>query len=516
MKLEINFSNVMPWIDKRLPVTDMLEKHGTKYPSPANLNYWWNFGSLAMIFFGLQIVTGIWLAMHYKPDAILAFASVEHIMRDVQWGWLLRYAHAIGVSFMFAAVYIHMFRGLYYGSYKAPRELLWIIGVLIYLVMTIIAFTGYLLPWGQMSFWGAQVITTMFSAIPVIGGTIVELLQGGFVVGDPTLNRFFSMHIVLLPGVLAGLVGLHIAALHQVGSGNPSGIDINKKRDGIPLHPYYSMKDGWFAMLIMSFFFLILFWAPQFLMEAENYLPANPLATPPHIVPEWYLLPFYAVLKAIPNKLGGVIAMGAAIVILFFMPLLDRSRIRSANNRPIYRVMFWVFVIDFIVLGYIARQAPEGIWIPLGQVTTFLYFAFFLSLPWVSKFEDKLAVRRGQEHLLDVGIDHNIEGAEAVAPMPAPAVAAMPTPAPTPPPPPAPAAQPAGHEGGMHERIIHLERRIEDMLNHAAKDDEPVAPPAPPVQPTQSDQGIGSNEPTPKKTNWFEERKRQQDEGGDQ
>lgn len=377
-------------IDSRIPFKAFMAKHLTEYPSPKNLSYWWTFGSLAGMFFVIQILTGIFLGMHYKPDAVLAFNSVEHIMRDVNWGWLFRYMHATGASAFFFVVYIHIFRGMYYGSYKEPRQTLWVIGVIIYVVLMGTAFSGYLLPWGQMSFWGAQVILNLFTAIPVVGVGLAEWIRGGFVVADPTLNRFFILHVVVLPAVLAGLVILHLSALHKVGSGNPTGLDIDKKKDSIPLHPYYMAKDAWFAFLIMGFYFLLVFYAPNLLIEPANFIKADPLQTPLEIVPEWYLLPFYAVLRAIPDKLTGVIGLGLGLVMLLLLPLLDTYKVRSSTYRPIHRWMIPVFIVNFAVLGYVGANPPEGSFILIGRIATFLYFLHFLSLPIVGQIENWL------------------------------------------------------------------------------------------------------------------------------
>ena len=377
---------LIKWIEYRLPVFGFMNDHLIDYPTPKNLNYWYNFGSIAGIMLVVQIVTGIVLSMHYTPHADLAFDSVEHIMRDVNYGWLMRYMHANGASMFFVAVYIHIFRGLYYGSYKAPREILWFMGIVILLLMMATSFMGYVLPWGQMSFWGATVITNLFSAIPWIGETIVTWLWGGFSVANPTLNRFYSLHY-LLPFVLFGAVFVHLWALHHRKSNNPSGIDIKGPQDTIPFHPYYTVKDVMGMAVFGVLFALILFFAPNSLGEVDNYIPANPLVTPAHIVPEWYFLPFYAILRAIPDKLLGVVAMFASILVLFVLPWLDTSRVRSASFRPVYRILFWIFFADCLLLGYIGAQAPEGIYIVLGRFGTALYFAFFLCLPFVGWFE---------------------------------------------------------------------------------------------------------------------------------
>jgi len=359
---------------------------GSQYPTPRNLSYWWNFGSLAGLALVLQIMTGIVLAMHYTPHVDHAFASVEHIMRNVNFGWLIRYAHANGASFFFIVVYIHIFRGLYYGSYKTPRELLWMLGVVILLLMMATAFMGYVLPWGQMSFWGATVITNLFSAIPIVGESIVTWLWGGFSVDNPTLNRFFSLHY-LLPFAIVGVVVLHVLALHQFGSNNPLGIDRKSPKDSIPFHPYYTVKDLFGVGVFMIILAIFVFYFPNMLGHADNYIEANPLSTPAHIVPEWYFLPFYAILRAItfdilfiPAKLGGVLLMFGSIAVLFILPWLDRSSVRSAKFRPIYKWFFWIFLADCILLGYLGAQPAEGIFVVLAQLGTLYYFAHFLVL----------------------------------------------------------------------------------------------------------------------------------------
>ena len=378
---------IVKWVEYRLPIFSFIDAHLIDYPAPKNLNYWYNFGSIAGIMLVLQIVTGVVLAMHYTPHADLAFDSVEHIMRDVNYGWLLRYMHANGASFFFIAVYIHLFRGLYYGSYKSPRELLWWMGIIILLLMMASAFMGYVLPWGQMSFWGATVITNLFSAIPGVGETIVRWLWGGFAVDNPTLNRFYSLHY-LLPFVIFGVVFLHLWALHHRKSNNPLGIDIKGPQDTIPFHPYYTVKDVLGLAVFGILFSLVLFFAPNALGEVDNYIKADPLVTPEHIVPEWYFLPFYAILRAIPHKLLGVIAMFGSILVLFILPWLDTSRVRSATFRPVYKLLFWVFVVDCIVLGYIGANPPQGAFLIWGRICTAIYFLFFIPvLPLVGWFE---------------------------------------------------------------------------------------------------------------------------------
>ncbi|HRO50020.1 MAG TPA: cytochrome b N-terminal domain-containing protein [Hyphomicrobium sp.] len=369
------------WWDDRLPVARLAHGQFVAFPTPRNLNYWWTFGGILTFFLASQIVTGIVLAMHYQPSGAEAFNSVEAIRRDVNFGWLIRNLHAVGASMFFIAVYIHIFRGLYYGSYKAPREVLWILGVLIFLAMMATAFMGYALPWGQMSFWGVTVITNLFSSlneiIPGLGTAVVEWLWGGYSVSGTTLNRFFALHY-LLPFVIAGLVILHIWALHVAGQNNPTGLDIKTKEDAVPMYPYAVAKDavGLFAFLILFAWFV--FFLPDYLGHADNYIEANPLVTPPHIVPEWYFLPFYAILRAIPSKLGGVIAMFAAIAILVVVPWLDTSRVRSAKYRPIYKWFFWLLVITCLALGYLGAMPAEGAYVTWARIFTFYYFAHFL------------------------------------------------------------------------------------------------------------------------------------------
>ena len=378
---------VKNWIDYRLPVFSFMKKELEEYPTPKNLNFWWNFGSLAGIVLVLMIATGIFLAMHYDPNATYAFASVEHIMRDVNYGWLLRYIHMNGASFFFIVVYIHIFRSLYYGSYKAPRELLWILGVVILLLMMATAFMGYVLPWGQMSYWGATVITNLFSAFPIVGESIVTWLWGGFTVGAPTLNRFFALHY-LFPFLIVGVVGLHLMALHQHKSNNPLGIEPQKPSDMVPFHPYYTVKDLFGLGVFGILFSIVIFFIPDLFSEPDNYTPANPLVTPPHIVPEWYFLPFYAILRAIPSKLGGVLAMFGAVFILFIVPWLDRSPVKSARFRPWYKIFFWLFLLNCVVLGWVGAHPPEGDFILYGRMATAGYFFFFLVvMPVLSVYE---------------------------------------------------------------------------------------------------------------------------------
>ncbi len=378
---------VAKWFEARLPIAGLVHSSFVAFPVPRNLNYFWTFGAILITFLGIQIVTGVWLAMHYEPSATGAFNSVEKIMRDVNYGWLLRYAHANGASMFFVAVYLHMFRNLYYGSYKAPREVLYILGVVIYLLMMAAAFLGYTLPWGQMSFWGATVITNILAAIPVVGDTIQTLLWGGYSVGNPTVNRFFSLHY-LLPWMIAGVVVLHVWALHVTGQNNPVGIPIKSGKDAVPFTPYATIKDVFAVCVFMILFSWFLFFQPNFLGHADNYIPANPAVTPAHIVPEWYFLPFYAILRAVPSKLGGVILMFSAVIILAFAPWLDTSRIRSCNYRPIYRQFFWVFIGVTLLLGWLGSQPPEGGYVIASQVCTAYYFAhFLLVMPLCGLFE---------------------------------------------------------------------------------------------------------------------------------
>ena len=383
-----NSNSLLNWIDYRLPIISMLKHSAVDYPTPKNLNYWWNFGSLAGFFLLVQIITGIMLSMHYTAHVDHAFSSIEHIMRNVNHGWLIRYVHMNGASFFFIVVYIHIFRGLYYGSYKAPRELLWWLGIIILLLMMATAFMGYVLPWGQMSFWGATVITNLFSAIPLVGENIVQWLWGGYSVDNPTLSRFYTLHF-LLPFLIVGVVILHIVALHTHGSNNPLGIDRKGPQDSIPFHPYYTVKDFFGLGVVLTIFFTDVFFAPDYLGHPDNYIPADPLKTPAHIVPEWYFLPFYAILRAIPDKLGGVIAMFSAIFVLFLLPWLDTSKVRSATFRPIYKVLFWFFLVDAIILGWIGSKPVEGTYILIGRVATFYYFLHFLIIMPLLGFYEK-------------------------------------------------------------------------------------------------------------------------------
>ncbi|HEY2446439.1 MAG TPA: cytochrome b N-terminal domain-containing protein [Rhizomicrobium sp.] len=391
------------WLDTRLPILRFVNDTLTTFPTPRNLNFWYSFGGILTFCLGVQIVTGIVLAMHYIPSSDLAFDSVENIMRDVNYGWLLRYLHANGASMFFIAVYVHIFRGLYYGSYKAPREVLWILGVLIFVLMIATAFLGYTLPWGQMSFWAATVITNLFSSfdqvIPHLGTTIVTWLWGGFGVSDATLNRFYSLHY-LLPFAIAAVVVLHIWALHVPGNNNPLGIDVKGPQDTIPFHPYYTTKDLLCLSLFVILFALIVFYAPDMLGNPDNYTPANPLVTPPDIVPDWYLTPFYAMLRSIPQKLIGVLVLFGAIATLFFVPWLDTSHVRSARFRPMLKPFFWVFFLDCILLGYCGSQSVDASWsvgavsIPLiwvARLGTIYYFGYFWAvLPLVGLVEHPL------------------------------------------------------------------------------------------------------------------------------
>jgi quinol-cytochrome oxidoreductase complex cytochrome b subunit len=367
----------MKWLERRLPIASFIHASFVAYPTPRNLNYWWTFGGILAFMLAAQILTGIVLAMHYTPHVDFAFNSVEHIMRDVNYGWLLRYLHSNGASMFFVAVYIHIARGLYYGSYKEPREVLWILGVILFLLMIATGFLGYVLPWGQMSFWAATVITNLFSAIPGVGEAIVTWLWGGYAVGNPTLNRFFSLHY-LLPFVIVGVVVLHIWALHEVGQNNPTGVEPKSEKDTVAFTPYATMKDAFLIVCFCLVYAWFVFYIPNYLGHPDNYIPANPAVTPQHIVPEWYYLPFYAILRAIPNKLLGVIALFASIAILAFLPWLDTSKVRSANYRPLYRQFFWILVVVFIGLGYLGSKPPEGAYVIWARIFTAYYFIHFL------------------------------------------------------------------------------------------------------------------------------------------
>jgi len=375
------------WLESRLPVISLVRGSFVDFPTPKNLNYFWTFGGILFFVLIAQILTGIVLAMHYTASTSMAFDSVEKIMRDVNFGWLLRYLHANGASMFFIAVYIHIFRGLYYGSYKAPREISWILGVIIFLLMMATAFMGYVLPWGQMSFWGATVITNLFSALPLVGETVVTWLWGGFAVDNPTLNRFFSLHY-LLPFMIFGVVLLHVWAFHTTGNNNPTGVQPKSKQDTIPFHPYYTIKDLFAIVVFMIFFAYFVFYLPNYLGHADNYIEANPLVTPAHIVPEWYFLPFYAILRAVPDKLGGVVLMFGAIAVLFITPWLDTSKVRSGAYRPLFKQFFWIFAANAVVLGYLGAMPAEGIYVILSQICTTIYFAYFLiALPLLGFLE---------------------------------------------------------------------------------------------------------------------------------
>jgi len=389
---------ILQWIDARFPASKLWNEHLAQYYAPKNFNFWYFFGSLALLILVLQIVTGIFLTMHYKPDTELAFASVEYIMRDVEWGWLIRYLHSTGASAFFVVIYLHMFRGLLYGSYKKPRELVWIFGMLIYLALMAEAFMGYLLPWGQMSYWGAQVIISLFGAIPYIGEGLALWIRGDFVVADATLNRFFAFHVIAVPLVLLGLVVAHIIALHEVGSNNPDGVEIKQVKDdegipvdGIAFHPYYSVKDLVGVIVFLFIFSIILFYMPEmggWFLEKDNFIPADPLKTPEHIVPLWYFTPFYAILRAVPDKLFGVIAMGGAIFVLFLIPWLDRSPVKSIRYRgPLFKVALTIFTMSFLALGYLGTQPATGLYTLMAQVFSILYFSFFLFMPFYTAID---------------------------------------------------------------------------------------------------------------------------------
>ncbi|MGK2952715.1 MAG: cytochrome b [Thiobacillus sp.] len=393
---------MMGWVDDRFPLTATYKAHLSEYYAPKNFNFWYFFGSLALLVLVIQIVTGIFLTMNYKPDAELAFTSVEYIMRDVEWGWLIRYMHSTGASMFFVVVYLHMFRGLMYGSYRKPRELIWIFGVLIYLALMAEAFLGYLLPWGQMSFWGAQVIVNLFAAVPFIGEDLSILIRGDYVISDTTLNRFFAFHVIALPLVLIALVAVHLVALHEVGSNNPDGVEIKKHKDangipldGIPFHPYYTVKDIVGVIVFLMVFSAILFFAPEmggYFLEAANFVPADPLKTPEHIAPLWYFTPFYAILRAVPPLFGsqfpGVVAMGLSIVFLFFLPWLDRSKVKSIRYRgPIYKIMLALFIVSFIGLGYLGLLPSTPVATIFAQIFSVIYFLFFLLMPWYTSID---------------------------------------------------------------------------------------------------------------------------------
>ncbi|MGH7069678.1 MAG: cytochrome b, partial [Acetobacteraceae bacterium] len=413
------FSNpVIQWIDTRLPIFTMLQKEYAVFPTPKNFNYFWNFGALAMVTLVVMIVTGILLAMNYQPNTELAFNSVQHIMRDVNYGWMIRYIHMNGASMFFIVTYIHIFRGLYYGSYKKPRELVWMLGVVILLLLMATAFMGYVLPWGQMSYWGATVITNLFSAFPVVGHGIVTWLWGGFAVGDPTLHRFFSLHY-LLPFVIVGVVVLHVATLHVAGSNNPLGIDVKSPQDTVPFHPYYTAKDSVGLCVFLLVWSIFVFFVPHLLSDPNNSIPANPLQTPSDIVPEWYFLPFYAILRSVPNKLGGVILLFGSIFVLFFLPVLDTSPVRSCRFRPIMRWLWLLWVIDVAVLAYVGANKPVEPFILIGRLATVWYYIHMLILlPVVGRLERPLPLPEsiskpvlGGGHLASVAAAHPMEKA---------------------------------------------------------------------------------------------------------
>ncbi|MEE9574461.1 MAG: cytochrome bc complex cytochrome b subunit [Gammaproteobacteria bacterium] len=396
-------NNSLDWIDDRFPLTKTWNEHLAQYYAPKNFNFWYYFGSLALLVLVIQIVTGIWLTMNYKPSAEHAFASVEYIMRDVDWGWWIRYMHSTGSSAFFIVVYLHMFRALMYGSYKRPRELLWLTGMFIYLILMAEAFFGYLLPWGQMSYWGAQVIISLFGAIPFVGTELAEWIRGDYVVSDVTLNRFFSFHVIAVPLVLCGLVGLHLFALHEVGSNNPDGVEIKKHKDangvpldGIPFHPYYTVKDIVGVVVFLIFFCLVVFFNPEmggYFLEHANFIPADPLKTPEHIAPVWYFTPFYAILRAVPDKLGGVIAMGAATLIFMTLPWIDRSPVKSIRYRGWkYKTALAMFTISFVILGWLGMQVATPNVTMASRIFTVIYFLFFLLMPFYTANETDRSV----------------------------------------------------------------------------------------------------------------------------
>ena len=395
-------NKLIGWIDERFPLMSTVREHLTEYYAPKNFNFWYFFGSLALLVLVIQIASGIFLTMSYKPDALLAFGTVEYIMRDVQGGWLLRYIHSTGASMFFVVVYLHMFRGLMYGSYKKPRELLWIIGMVIYLALMAEAFMGYLLPWGQMSFWGAQVITNLFSAVPFIGTDLAILVRGDFVISEATLNRFFALHVAAIPLIVVGIVFVHLVALHKVGSNNPDGIEIKKHKDanghpldGIPFHPYYTVKDMVGVVVFLFIFCAIIFFAPDmggYFLEYNNFVPANPMKTPEHIAPVWYFTPYYAILRAVPPLFGsqfpGVVAMGVSTMIFFFLPWLDRGKVKSIRYRgPIYKAFLMLFVISFLGLGWLGTLPATPVYTWIARVLSVVYFAFFLLMPWYTRID---------------------------------------------------------------------------------------------------------------------------------
>jgi ubiquinol-cytochrome c reductase cytochrome b subunit len=391
-------NSFVAWVDKRFPLLSTWQQHLSEYMAPKNFNFWYYFGSFAMLVLVIQLVSGVWLTMSYKPGSAIAFDSIQYIMRDVEWGWMIRYMHSTGASFFFLVVYLHMLRGLMYGSYRAPRELLWILGCTIYLVMMAEAFMGYLLPWGQMSFWGAQVIISLFSAVPWVGEELAVWIRGDFVISDATLNRFFALHVVALPLALVALVYVHIVALHKVGSNNPDGIEIKENKDadgkpvdGIPFHPYYTVKDLMGATAFLIVFCAVMFFAPEmfgYFLEKPNFEPANPLKTPEHIAPVWYFTPYYAMLRAVPDKLLGAIIMFAAILIFYFLPWLNRSKNKSIRYMGwMSKLSLAVFIITFIILGWLGTQPASGGYVLAAQIFTAIYFLYFLLMPWYSKWD---------------------------------------------------------------------------------------------------------------------------------
>lgn len=395
---DISKKYLFNWVNERFPLKTLWDDHLAKYYAPKNFNFWYYFGSLAVFILVLQIITGIWLTMNYNPSSEGAFDSVEYIMRDVPFGWLLRYLHSTGASFFFIVIYLHMFRAMLYGSYKKPRELIWIFGMIIYMLLMMEGFFGYLLPWGQMSFWGAKVITSLFGAIPFIGDWLMEIIRGDFNISGVTLNRFFALHVAAVPLVILLLVSLHILSLHEVGSNNPDGVDIknnkdenNVPKDGVAFHPYYTIKDMFGLVFFLLIFSVVLFYFPTmggYFLEAPNFDPADNLVTPEHIAPVWYFTPFYAILRAIPDKLLGVIAMGASILILFFLPWLDRSNVRSIRYRGVYyKIFLTLFVISFIILGYLGMEVPSEGKTLVAQICTFIYFSFFIFMPIYTKLD---------------------------------------------------------------------------------------------------------------------------------
>lgn len=388
----------MKWVDDRFPFTETMETHVTKYYASKNFNFWYVFGVLAFVVLIIQLLTGIFLTMNYKPSAVEAFASVEYIMRDVEWGWLIRYMHSTGASFFFVVVYLHMFRAMLYGSYKKPRELIWLIGMGIFFVLMAEAFAGYLLPWGQMSYWGAQVIISLFGAIPFVGEALVEIIRGDYSISDITLNRFFALHVILLPLLLVALIFVHIVALHHVGSNNPDGIEIKKNKDargvpvdGVAFHPYHTSKDLVAIIIFLIIFCSVMFFAPEmggYFLEYANFEPANTTATPEHIAPVWYFTPYYAILRAVPDKLWGAILMAGAVLLPAFLPWLDRGRVKSIRYRgPIYKLALTLFAISFVVLGWLGVQPAEGLYVLLARIFTVIYFAFFLLMPYYTAID---------------------------------------------------------------------------------------------------------------------------------